>query len=545
MTDSSDHFDLNSESRGPDKPDGKILHDLIVNAPVAIALFDGPKHVCRFANPLFQKIFFGSKTGLNSYATDSFANPETQRLIESFDAVFSNNISTDIAALRIVYDQDDLENHADFDISIQPVTDDEGKAIGVSVYAQTAIQSSGINSELELKKALDEADKQKRLYEAVTNNTPDLAYVFDLNYRFTYANKALLTMWGLSWERAIGKGLRENGYEEWHALMHEREIDEVVATKKSIRGTVSFPHAELGERVYDYIFSPIFNESGNVEAIAGSTRDITELTRAVSAMEESEGRYRILSETLDQQIQDRTRELQRSNDDLQQFAHVASHDLKEPVRKVKVFAGRLEKELDGKVDAASKKYIEKIHSAADRMNSMIEGVLAFSTINASTQNPETVDLNEVIKSVQTDLEVVLQKTHAEIYYDSLPTLEGASVLLYQLFYNLTNNSIKFSRAGVPTKINIDAELIAGHDQQFVSIVFRDNGIGFDESESTHIFDTFTRLNSKDKYEGTGLGLSLCKKIVERHGGTITAHGKVDEGATFVIVLPLLQDQASV
>lgn len=142
----------------------------------------------------------------------------------------------------------------------------------------------------------DEAQRQRRIYEAITASMPDLMYVFDLRYRFTYANQALLDMWGSSWEQSIGKGLLENGYEPWHAEMHEREIDQVVATKQPIRGEVSFPHARLGRRIYDYVFAPVFNEQGEVEAVAGTTRDITDIKLAQERMRESENRFRSLIE---------------------------------------------------------------------------------------------------------------------------------------------------------------------------------------------------------------------------------------------------------
>jgi PAS domain S-box-containing protein len=143
------------------------------------------------------------------------------------------------------------------------------------------------------------AEQQRRVYETITASTPDLMYVFDLNYKFTYANQSLLAMWGKTWENAIGKGLRELGYEEWHTQMHEREIDEIKATKKPIRGEVSFPHAELGRRIYDYIFVPVFNERGDVEAVAGTTRDITDIRMAEIAVSESETRFRTMAEGTD------------------------------------------------------------------------------------------------------------------------------------------------------------------------------------------------------------------------------------------------------
>ena len=525
--------------------------------------------------------------------------------------------------------------------------------------------------EVVLENALAEAEKQRRLYDSITNNTPDLIYVFDLDYRITYANKALLDMWGKPAEDSIGKGLRDNGYEEWHAEMHEREIDDVVANKKNIRGTVSFPHAELGERVYDYILVPVLNENGEVEAVAGTTRDITEFRQSEQKirqsetrlkmmidqtpaptlvlmgdrlvieqinkpmlqmigqdesviglplievlpelkgsfiwqkvlkvyddgvpyehpevlvshkrnagiedfyynlsyrplkdgdeivgmiqvavdvtehvvgrkkMEESENKYRKLSETLEQQVIKRTQELQRSNEDLQQFAHVASHDLKEPVRKIKIFAGRMEESIKrqtGNHDHSLSGYIDKIEGAADRMHTMIEGVLAYSTVNATSREPEPVDLNLVIANIEIDLEVALQNASGKIDRGALPVVEGAPVLLYQLFYNLINNSLKFARPDVAPRISVQSETSGTS----VNITVSDNGIGFSDNQSSYIFETFHRLHSKDQYEGTGLGLSLCKKIVERHGGTISATGNPGHGATFVIHLPLKQEEA--
>jgi PAS domain S-box-containing protein len=283
-------------------------------------------------------------------------------------------------------------------------------------------------------------------------------------------------------------------------------------------------------RWFSAVMSPLKNESGEILKWIGAATDIHEQKQ--------------FSERLEQVVAKRTHELQRSNEDLQQFAHVASHDLKEPVRKVKTFAGRLEQHLNGVLDEAGSQFLEKIHSAANRMFSMIDGVLNYSTINASTQSPQPVDLNDVIKNIETDLEVIIQKTGAQLTYAGLPTIEGAPVLLYQLFYNLINNSIKFAKAGVPPQITISSQAVSGV-LPMVRIVLSDNGIGFEQEQAAKIFDTFTRLNPKDKYEGTGLGLALCKKIVERHSGIITASGVHGEGAMFIILLPVQQKEESI
>ncbi|WP_051349481.1 PAS domain-containing sensor histidine kinase [Chryseobacterium gregarium] len=178
-----------------------------------------------------------------------------------------------------------------------PILDEQGDIIEWFGTAQDITQRK--EAEEALLNAKTQSDQQKRLYETVTSSTPDLLYVFDLNYRFTYANQALLNMWGKTWEDSIGKGLLEIGYEPWHAEMHEKEIDRIKETKLPIRGEVSFPHAILGRRVYDYIFTPVLDEYGNVEAIAGATRDVTERKKWEESLENGSKVLQALNEELE------------------------------------------------------------------------------------------------------------------------------------------------------------------------------------------------------------------------------------------------------
>jgi PAS domain S-box-containing protein len=249
-------------------------------------------------------------------------------------------------------------------------------------------------------------------------------------------------------------------------------------------------------------------------------------------------------ERLEALVAERTRELQRSNEDLQQFAHVASHDLKEPVRKVITFQNLLKDELGENISEKAQSYLQKIEASSSRMYSMIDGVLAYSTLGATGLTPEPVDLNEVLKNIVTDLEVPIVQKRAIVRYGALPVVKGSPVLLYQLFYNLIANSLKFARPDVQPIIHIHTDAGAGAaerkegQQNQHQIVVEDNGIGFHAEDAHRIFQTFTRLNAKDKYEGTGLGLSLCKKIAERHGGTIQAEGVPGVGARFILRLPV-------
>ncbi|MBS1525929.1 MAG: PAS domain S-box protein [Bacteroidetes bacterium] len=181
-----------------------------------------------------------------------------------------------------------------------PVLDEAGEIIEWIGIANDITARK--NAENASRDAIERLEDLRRLYETITSNTPDLIYVFDLQYRFTYVNEALLNMWGKTWDTAVGRGLRENGYEEWHAQMHEREIDQIRLTKQPIRGEVSFPHATLGRRIYDYIFTPVLDAAGEVIAIAGTTRDITDIRNAETAIAESEARFRTMAEGTDVMI---------------------------------------------------------------------------------------------------------------------------------------------------------------------------------------------------------------------------------------------------
>jgi len=261
----------------------------------------------------------------------------------------------------------------------------------------------------------------------------------------------------------------------------------------------------------------------------------------------AEKQLRLHAELLEEEVKNRTLELirlnatlRRSNEDLQQFAHVASHDLKEPIRKISTFGSRLQEEYNDILPEKAKVFLDKIHHATERMFSMIDGVLAYSMLNASDQPIQTVDLNEIFKNIESDLEVIIALKKGVIRRGRLPSLEGAAVMIYQLFYNLLNNALKFSRPDVPPVIHVSGLIIGEEDEQMIEIAIADNGIGFDQQYASLIFDTFARLNSKDRFEGTGLGLALCRRIVTRHHGTITALSTKDNGAVFTVRLPVKQ-----
>ncbi|HUR64728.1 MAG TPA: ATP-binding protein [Chitinophagaceae bacterium] len=279
-----------------------------------------------------------------------------------------------------------------------------------------------------------------------------------------------------------------------------------------------------------------------VPVIPRSEKDL--LSNAIADMKCELQNYREKMELL---VDQRTEALHRSNEDLQQFAHVASHDLKEPLRKIRSFSSLLNEQNGNQLTGQAKVYLNKIEKASERMSNMVEGVLKYSIVNSNQQAFEPIHLDEVIRGVESDLEMVIQQKNAVVQYASLPWIHGIPVLIHQLFYNLLNNALKFSTEGRHPVIKIThrnasvdelAQLEeADGTEDYIAIDVADNGIGFHPDYATQMFQVFTRLNSKESYEGTGLGLALCKKIAERHNGFIYATGIEGKGSTFTIILP--------
>lgn len=369
----------------------------------------------------------------------------------------------------------------------------------------------------ERKKAEDIIRESESRFRTLVESLPQMVWVRTVDGEIEYASRSWIDYSGV-----------EDTSEAWKTMAHPDDLAGVMqeweeANKKesSFRHEVRLKNRDGEYHWYNSIAEPIRDQSGKLIKWIGALTDIQV--------------QKTFSEKLEKEVEERTKELQRSNEDLQQFAHVASHDLKEPVRKIRIFEGKLKDEFGHLLTDKAKDYLRKIETSADRMHLMIDGVLKYaSTLNERHVMDEEVDLDLIITDIETDLEVVMVKKGAVINRNNLGTVQGSSILLYQLFYNLVNNSLKFSVDGVKPIIQITSS----RDPEWTQIVVRDNGIGFSQEMEHVIFQTFTRLNSKDKYEGTGLGLSLCKKIVERHEGKIKAFGEEGKGASFVVTIPV-------
>jgi signal transduction histidine kinase len=282
---------------------------------------------------------------------------------------------------------------------------------------------------------------------------------------------------------------------------------------------------------------------------------LSEQTQRLNALEKSlreEIELRKEAEVvLEKKVEERTRELKRTNErleqsnkELQQFAYIASHDLQEPLRKIQTFTNiALERHMDEMPKVKS--LLEKIYLSAKRLRDLVTDLLNYSRIQAEEVFVQA-DLNKIIDETLSDLEFSWQDRKPQVYVDTLPQVEVIRPQIQQVFQNLLSNAFKFCRADVSCRIDIRGERVrnkridspVAHDGDYCRISVSDNGIGFNEEYSQKIFEIFQRLNNRDAYEGTGIGLAIVKKVIERHDGLIAAQGKENEGASFIIVLPL-------
>ena len=307
----------------------------------------------------------------------------------------------------------------------------------------------------------------------------------------------------------------------------------------------------------DYIYKPI-----NPDLLRVKVSVFVELYRKNLQLQLQEKKLLTTNRSLQKEIEDRkisedkvqqlieqliqnNAHLKQMNEELDQFAYMASHDLQEPLRKIQMFSDKilLRKDQDGE----SEKYFSKIISASRRMQSLINNLLEFSRHSVSSSDFKVTDLNQLVEETLTDLEIEIEKNNAQITYNNLPVISAVPDLMQRLFYNLLSNAIKFRKKDVLPVINIKAvklqpaELLnfIGHinGSIYYKIIITDNGIGFDNKHSGDIFKVFKRLHNYQDFEGTGVGLAICKKIVEKHGGSIIAESIVNEGSSFIMILP--------
>ena len=373
---------------------------------------------------------------------------------------------------------------------------------------------------------------EHNLFSAIIDTIPAHVFVKDVKGRYVFENAAHRRSLGIADESAIERtAAAEHAADEAGDPFSEEDRRIVETGQAMLNREVPVTRAGAVEEWLETTKIPLREADGTIVGLIGVSSDISARKRQ------------------EVELQHSAEQLKRSNEELQNFANVASHDLQEPLRKIQAFGDRLRVKCAPQLGDAGLDYLERMESAARRMQSLIQDLLKLSRVVTQAQPFERCDLQKILRDALSDLEVALEKSEARISIGPLPAVDGDPVQLWQLFQNLVNNSVKFRRPGVPPEIRITgrvfaapADLIAGAaaGDPVAEITVQDNGIGFEEKFAEQIFVVFQRLHSRDEYPGTGIGLAVCRKITDRHAGRIVAKSRPGGGAIFLVTLPVQQ-----
>jgi len=388
----------------------------------------------------------------------------------------------------------------------------------------------------EKRMALEELKDSEQKFRLLADSMPQLIWTGDVHGSLNYFNRSVYQYSGLTPEHIADKG--------WIEIVHPDERDENMRLwMDSVKSGKDFLFEHRFRRhdgEYRWQLSraiPQKDAFGNIQMWVGTSTDIHD--------------QKTVSKELETKVQERTKDLQQANQELERmneelasFAYVSSHDLQEPLRKIQTFANRIaEKEV---LSDSGKDYFRRMQDAAQRMHLLIEDLLAYSRTSTTEKVFETCPLTTLIEEVTHDLEQVIKEKQATIDYQNLPVMHIIPFQFRQLFNNILSNALKFSKQDVPSHIIIRSEEVTGgsgghpelvKDKAYYHLTVQDNGIGFSPEYNARIFEVFQRLHGKHEYKGTGIGLAICKKIMENHQGSISAVGEPGVGATFHIYVP--------
>ncbi len=415
---------------------------------------------------------------------------------------------------------------------------DQRKQVEKSLAQQTQqLERSKDVLEMHVQLRTQELQKLQRRNELILNSAGEGICGFDLQDRATFVNPAAAKITGWRIDELLGKSETDiffpntqKGAKPAPNLLQDENGNLLPEQIFHRQDGSSFP--------VEYVRTPI-KENGKVVGTVVMFKDITERKLA------------------EDKLGQKAAELARSNGELEQFAFVASHDLQEPLRKIQAFGDRLKIKCEAVKLEEGRDYLERMQNAAARMQTLINDLLTFSRVIRSSQPFVPVDLDIVTREVLGDLEHRIERSKADVQVSKLPTIDADPLQMRQLLQNLIGNALKFQPAGAAPVVKIDAKIVnrseiredtvfpnsplnTSPDDKFCLLTIQDNGIGFEEQYLEKIFAVFQRLHGRSEYEGTGVGLAVCRRITDRHGGIITAQSKPGEGATFVVILPVEQ-----
>jgi PAS domain S-box-containing protein len=505
------------------------FYNLFMQSPFAIAIFRGPNYILELANDAALQLWGRSRENVSERKLlDIFPELIPQGWEKVLDSVFHKQQRYIHNDIPLTLERNGRLQTVYINFVYEPLLDVDGNTYGIMavgadvsdlVQARKFAQQSAEELEKQVALRTAELKQQKDFIEIVIDSSVDFILAINLKFEILIFNQQYEKLLGVKKEEVIGKSL----FECFPHLKNTSAYQDFLNALDGQLVHVDRYRSTVTGRYYENVFTPIKSPDGSVYGALLVAHDISE---------------RIQTEIETKQSNE---ELKRINSELEQFAYVASHDLQEPLRKIQTFSQLLERNRFN--DEAFEKYFEKIKKSAQRMSDLIRDVLDYSQLSGNSSFVDT-DLNEIFEYVKADFELLIAEKNASIRASQLPVVKGIPLQLSQLFSNLLSNSLKFNNR-TPI-ITVSCEIVSdGEIRQssklapgdYYKIMFEDNGIGFEQQYAEQIFTIFQRLNDKPEFTGTGIGLALCRKIVENHGGMITASGNPGVGACFSIYLP--------
>jgi PAS domain S-box-containing protein len=516
------------------------IRTLIESAPFPIGVYTGREMKIQFANQTILDVWGKGNDVIGKLYRDILPELENQEIFQQLDEVYKTGVPFHAKNRRVDIFVDNKIQPYYFNYSFTPLFDSEGKVYGVM---NTGADVTDLN--LAWKK-LEESESRFR---DLVQNAPVAIAVFEgRDLIAKIANDDYLPLAGKSREEFIGRPLFES-LPEAKAILEPIILNIFETGEPFYANEFSLRLNRFGKEdltYFNFAYEPLREPDGTINGFMVVAQEVTEQVIARKKIEESEAELQRRVEERTVELANTNEELKRSNQNLQEFAYAASHDMKEPIRKIHFFGDRLKGLFAGKMNEEEHRYFDRMQTAAKRMGTLIDDLLLYSHISRGAVVQEGIDLNGLISLVLEDLELEAEEKGATITVDPLPKVKGHKRQLQQLFQNLIGNALKYTRPGIPPAITITSSIVQDMQHssvhpndanKFFLIEVKDNGIGFEQANAERIFNVFTRLHGNAEYRGTGVGLSIARKVVENHHGRIEAVSHPGEGSIFRIYLP--------
>lgn len=507
------------------------FRSLIEDAPIGMALFRGKDMVIEVANDILIGFLNKDKSIIGKPFSQVVPELESQGFFEIMDTVFTTGISYEDYDVRVDLEWNGILNSRYFNYVYTPLFDNTEKVYAIMLTAFEVTEQVKARQNLE--------DVQIALHGAIELAELATWKLDKKTGRFSYSKR---------FRKWMGSPVEINSIEGFYTIIPEEDRENIknaieTALNPSFKGVYNTEHPVVNQttgqiRIVHFSAQVSYDALGNPESLSGMAQNVTKERKLKQELE-----FKVKERTTELQAANHTLEI--NNQELQQFAYIASHDLQEPIRKISVFMQMLESSLES-ISPKSQVYIDKITTSAGRMSTLIRDVLGFSQLSNDVYVFEKVDLNQIATEIIVEFELTIEQKNAVITTFDLPTIDAIPLQMSQLFGNMISNSLKYSRPEISPEITITGSVLKEEEKQhynvnpetaYYKIEFKDNGIGFNQQYADKIFNIFQRLHAKTDYAGTGIGLAMCRKIVQNHYGDIQASSTVDVGSTFTVILP--------